>query len=79
MTQEQMAILGEKHATKQIDEADLDKVYDDLNKLTGVSIYINECCDIMMTLYGKDVAPLMDENVKFYFAGVIKQYTDASE
>jgi hypothetical protein len=79
MTQEQMSILGEKHASNQIDEEDLDKVYAELDKLTGVSIYINECCDIMMTTYGKDVGPLLDQNVKFYFAGVLKQYTDASE
>ena len=32
-----------------------------------------------MTTYGKDVGPILDQNVKFYFAGVLKQYTDVSE
>ena len=37
---EQMTLVAEKHESKQIDEQDLDKVYEDLNKLTGVSVYI---------------------------------------
>jgi hypothetical protein len=32
-----------------------------------------------MTIYGKDSAPILEENVKFYFADVMKQYKEVSE
>jgi hypothetical protein len=50
---EKMEEIGLKHKQNEIDEEDLDKIYEDLNKLTGVSVYINECCAILMDVYGK--------------------------
>ena len=76
---EQMALIEEKHKSNQIDEQDLDQVHQDLDKLTGVAVYINECCDILMTVYGKDAAPILDQNVKFYFAGVMQSYQHVSD
>lgn len=32
-----------------------------------------------MNVYGKDAGPVLDENVKFYFAGVMQEYKSASE
>jgi hypothetical protein len=65
---EQMAIITEKHQSAQIDEEDLEAVQVELDKITGTSIYINECCSIMMNIYGADCAQVLSHNVKFYFA-----------
>ena len=76
---EKLEEIGLKHKQNEIDEEDLDKIYEDLNKLTGVSIYVNECCGILMEVYGKDIVPLIQENVKFYFAEVMNDYQNVSE
>lgn len=56
---EKLEEIGLKHKQNEIDEEDLDQIHEDLNKLTGVSVYINECCGILMEIYGKQVAPLI--------------------
>jgi len=76
---EKLEEIGLKHKQNEIDEEDLDLIYEDLNKLTGVSIYINECCNIMMDVYGKQVTPIINENVKFYFTEVMNDYQNVSE
>lgn len=71
---EQMAIITEKHQSAQIDEEDLEAVQVELDKITGTAIYINECCSILMNTYGADCAQILSQNVKPYFAQILKDY-----
>jgi hypothetical protein len=33
----------------------VEEVQNELRKITGAAIYINECCSILMDVYGSDV------------------------
>jgi hypothetical protein len=69
-----MEIIAEKHKSAQIDEEDLQAVQNELDKITGTAIYINECCSIMMNTYGASCASILANNVKFYFNQVLECY-----
>ena len=68
---EQMTLIAERSKDAQIDEEDLEQVQEDLDKITGAAIYINECCSIMMNVYGQDCAAILSGRVKSYFAQVL--------
>jgi hypothetical protein len=58
---EKYSEMAEEQARNvEIDEEDLQDVQEQLDKITGAAIYINECCGILMEVYGADVAGLLD-------------------
>lgn len=52
----------------------MDRVQEEMAKITGAAIYINECCSLVMEVYGVDAVQLLDANVKFYFANILQTY-----
>ena len=69
-----MAEIEEKQSKAEIDEEDLEAIQTSIYKITGTATYIGECCDIIMSVYKKDSATVMDTCIKPYYASVMTQY-----
>lgn len=75
----QLALIEEKNQNHQIDAEDEDQIKEELYKITGAATYINECADVIFSVYGKECRTMIDTHVQPYFAKVLNEYRVVSE
>jgi hypothetical protein len=75
----QLTLIQEKSKNNQIDAEDEEQIKEELYKITGAATYINECADVIFTVYGKECRDLIDAHVRPYFAKVLQEYKVVSE
>lgn len=75
----QLAFIKEKNLNHQIDAEDEEQIKEELYKITGAATYINECADVIFSVYGKNCRSLIDTHVRPFFANVLQQFRNVSD
>lgn len=75
----QLALIEEKNQNHQIDAEDEDQIKEELYKITGAATYINECADVIFSVYGKECRNMIEIHVQPYFAKVLNEFRVVSE